>query len=501
MAIFKGRVRVRYGYSRWGYTRNNGKGWHGGSDEEGLDSTTIRMPDYKGKSISGRVVTARKVDRSTGSKTWEWGWYVCVELDAGQTPDAVNCLYFCHNARNLVSVGQRVKSGDALAVMGSTGNAALASPPFAHCHFEVRATATGKGLDPTVYAGCPNEVGTYGDQPAQTSGEEVLIDVSHHQGAIDWASVPYRAIVRIGYRDYGRGKLMKDEQYDANLAGAKANAKLFGFYFFSQAITVDEAREEADFCASLAPTGYPLFFDSEWGHTTDAGIHDGRADNLTKDQRTAIAMAFCDKAKAHGFTAGVYTFTSFASANIDYAYLCEDYIGWLGNNFDPSISWKDLEWIRDFWDGPMVIKGILDPEDARDAVRFGADGIVVSNHGGRQLDGVLSSARALPAIADAVKGDIAILADSGIRNGLDVVRMIALGADTVLLGRAFLYALATAGQAGVANLLNLIEKEMKVAMTLTGAKSISEITQDSLVQGLGKELPAALAPMAKGNAA
>ena len=141
MAIFKGRVRVRYGYSRWGYTRNNGKGWHGGSDEEGLDSTTIRMPDYKGKSISGRVVTARKVDRSTGSKTWEWGWYVCVELDAGQTPDAVNCLYFCHNARNLVSVGQRVKSGDALAVMGSTGNAALASPPFAHCHFEVRATS------------------------------------------------------------------------------------------------------------------------------------------------------------------------------------------------------------------------------------------------------------------------------------------------------------------------------------------------------------------------
>ena len=86
----------------------------------------------------------------------------------------------------------------------------------------------------------------------------------------------------------------------------------------------------------------------------------------------------------------------------------EDYIGWLGNNFDPSISWKDLEWIRDFWDGPMVIKGILDPEDARDAVRFGADGIVVSNHGGRQLDGVLSSARALPAIADAVKGDIGV---------------------------------------------------------------------------------------------
>ena len=173
MAIFKGRTRVRYGYSRWGYTRNNGKGWHGGSDEEGLDSTTILMPDYKGKSISGRVITARKVDKSTGSKTWEWGWYVCVELDAGQTPDAVNYLYFCHNARNLVSVGQRVKSGDALAVMGSTGNAALASPPFAHCHFEVRATAAGAGLDPTAYTGHPNAVGTYGEAIDETEDSDM----------------------------------------------------------------------------------------------------------------------------------------------------------------------------------------------------------------------------------------------------------------------------------------------------------------------------------------
>lgn len=159
----------------------------------------------------------------------------------------------------------------------------------------------------------------------------------------------------------------------------------------------------------------------------------------------------------------------------------EDYIGWLAANFDPSISWQDLEWIRDFWQGPMIIKGILDADDARDAVKFGADGIVVSNHGGRQLDGVLSTARALPAIADAVKGDITILADSGIRTGLDVVRMLALGADSVMLGRAFVYALATAGEAGVVNLLNLFEKEMRVAMTLTGAKSIADIGRDSLV--------------------
>ena len=159
-----------------------------------------------------------------------------------------------------------------------------------------------------------------------------------------------------------------------------------------------------------------------------------------------------------------------------------DYIGWLATNFDPAIGWNDLQWIRDFWKGPMIIKGILDPEDARDAVRFGADGIVVSNHGGRQLDGVLSSARALPAIAEAVKGQLTIFADSGIRSGLDVVRMIAQGADGVLIGRAFLYALSTAGQAGVENLLDLFAKEMRVAMTLTGVRSIAEISEDSLVK-------------------
>ena len=162
-----------------------------------------------------------------------------------------------------------------------------------------------------------------------------------------------------------------------------------------------------------------------------------------------------------------------------------DYIGWLGENFDPSIAWKDLEWIREFWDGPMLIKGILDPDDARDAVRFGADGIVVSNHGGRQLDGVLSTARALPAIADAVHGELKILADSGIRSGLDVVRMIALGADAVLLGRAFVYALAARGEAGVAHMLDLMAREMRVAMTLTGARRIADIGRGSLVGPIG----------------
>lgn len=152
-----------------------------------------------------------------------------------------------------------------------------------------------------------------------------------------------------------------------------------------------------------------------------------------------------------------------------------DYIGWLAANFDPSISWKDLEWIRDFWPGAMLVKGILHPDDARDAVRFGADGIVVSNHGGRQLDGVPSTASVLPSIADAVKGELAILADSGVRGGLDVLRMLALGADAALLGRAYIYALAAAGGSGVSQLIDLIAKELRVAMALTGASSISGI--------------------------
>lgn len=164
----------------------------------------------------------------------------------------------------------------------------------------------------------------------------------------------------------------------------------------------------------------------------------------------------------------------------------EDFMGWLGANFDPSIQWKDLDWIRDQWKGPLIIKGVLDPEDAKAAADIGADGIVVSNHGGRQLDGVLSSARALPAIADAVGDRLTVLADSGVRSGLDVVRMLALGAKGVLLGRAFVYALAARGGLGVTQLLDLIEKEMRVAMALTGVNTLDQIDSSILApKGLG----------------
>ena len=160
----------------------------------------------------------------------------------------------------------------------------------------------------------------------------------------------------------------------------------------------------------------------------------------------------------------------------------EDFFGWLRDNFDAGIVWSDLDFIRSEWKGPVILKGILDPDDAREAVRSGADGIIVSNHGGRQLDGVLSSARALPPIADAIGGEIALLVDGGIRSGLDVVRMLALGARGVLLGRAWAYALGGGGQAGVAHLLRLIEAEMRVAMALTGVTSIAEIDRSILAE-------------------
>lgn len=175
--LFMGRTRVRYGYSCYGKTRGNGTTWHYGIDEEGLDSNQILMPPYYNsdgtkKSISGTVVTARIVTDHS-NLTWEWGYYICIKLDANQTPDPVNYLYFCHCKQLLVKVGDHVKTGDVLAIMGNTGNAAFADPPFAHCHFEVRATATGAGLDPTAYTGHANSPGTYGSNEEENKTQNI----------------------------------------------------------------------------------------------------------------------------------------------------------------------------------------------------------------------------------------------------------------------------------------------------------------------------------------
>jgi L-lactate dehydrogenase (cytochrome) len=160
----------------------------------------------------------------------------------------------------------------------------------------------------------------------------------------------------------------------------------------------------------------------------------------------------------------------------------EDFFAWMRNNFDPTVTWRDLEFVRSEWRGPLIVKGILDVDDALAAASIGADGIVVSNHGGRQLDGVPSTVRALPPIADKVGDRITVLADGGVRSGLDVVRMLALGAKGVLLGRAWIYALAAAGQAGVTHVLKLIEAEMRVAMALTGATNLAAIDRSILLR-------------------
>jgi L-lactate dehydrogenase (cytochrome) len=147
---------------------------------------------------------------------------------------------------------------------------------------------------------------------------------------------------------------------------------------------------------------------------------------------------------------------------------------WIRNNFDATITWADLAFVRENWEGPIVIKGILDVDDAKEALAAGADGIVVSNHGGRQLDGVRSSVSALAPIVSAVAGRVPVLMDGGVRSGTDVLKALALGADSVLLGRAWSFALAAKGEAGVHQMLETFRQELRTAMILTGCRHVRE---------------------------
>ncbi len=153
---------------------------------------------------------------------------------------------------------------------------------------------------------------------------------------------------------------------------------------------------------------------------------------------------------------------------------------WADTNFDGSLSWHDVEWVRKNWDGKLVIKGVLDPADAKIAADVGADGIVVSNHGGRQLDGAPATITVLPEIAESVGDRIEVLFDGGIRSGQDVLKALALGAKGCLIGRAYVYGLAAMGQKGVTTALNLIREELKVTMSLTGVRDVNEVTRDVL---------------------
>ncbi|MCB0857489.1 MAG: L-lactate dehydrogenase [Solirubrobacterales bacterium] len=158
----------------------------------------------------------------------------------------------------------------------------------------------------------------------------------------------------------------------------------------------------------------------------------------------------------------------------------EDFKDWVDAQFDPSVTWDDIAWVREHWKGKLVVKGVLDPEDARRAVDAGVDGIVVSNHGGRQLDAVPSTAAALPHVAEAVGGQTTVLADGGIRNGLDVVKIMALGAQAVIIGRAWAWSVAAAGERGVGRMLDTLRSDIDVALALTGSNSVSDLDSSSL---------------------
>jgi len=155
---------------------------------------------------------------------------------------------------------------------------------------------------------------------------------------------------------------------------------------------------------------------------------------------------------------------------------------WIAHQFDETLSWKDVEWIRSIWPGKLIIKGILDVEDARLAARTGATAIVVSNHGGRQMDGTTSSISMLPRIADAVGSDLEVLFDGGVRSGQDIMRALALGARGCLVGRAYIYGLGAGGQPGVARAIEILRKELNVTMGLAGLNSIAEIGRQSLAE-------------------
>jgi L-lactate dehydrogenase (cytochrome) len=155
---------------------------------------------------------------------------------------------------------------------------------------------------------------------------------------------------------------------------------------------------------------------------------------------------------------------------------------WVDSQFDPSVTWEDVAWVRERWPGRLVVKGVLDPEDARRAVDAGVDGIVVSNHGGRQLDSVPSTARALPAVADAVGDEVEVLADGGVRTGLDVVKMVALGARAVLIGRPWAWAVAGRGEAGVRHVISVFRADIDTALGLTGQRSIRDVDRSALYE-------------------
>ncbi|RYD84184.1 MAG: iron-containing alcohol dehydrogenase, partial [Sphingomonadales bacterium] len=202
--------------------------------------------------------------------------------------------------------------------------------------------------------------------------------------------------------------------------------------------------------------------------------------DLVAREHMATASLMAGMAFGNAGVGAVHALAYPLGGRFNIAHGVSNFWAWIQANFDPAISWRDLEWVRERWPGPLILKGILDVEDARLAAASGVDAIVVSNHGGRQLDSVSSSISALPSIADAVGDQMAIFMDGGVRSGLDIVKALASGARACLVGRAWAWAVAARGEAGVEHMLQIIHDEMMIAMTLTGSTDVTKLDRSTL---------------------
>lgn len=299
-----------------------------GKDHHALDFGVNNVPF--GTALKGKVVRSYTWNgKKTSGDTNSYGNFIDIEHEPykGMTLKT----RYAHLSKINVSVGQTVEEGEICGVTGSTGN--VTGP---HLHFEVILNGVRVNplnwFDSDFYKAYDYvQLGDYKSvERVDDSVYQVLIDVSKHQGDIDWAKVPYKAIIRVGYRGYGSGKCVSDEMFENNISGAITAGKLFGFYWFSQAMNAEEGKKEAEFANSLINgrgNGLPLFIDCEWSNPS----HNGRADSISESKRTEAAKAFCERARELGYNPGIYTFTTFAQSYIDYETLANKYIGWLAD--------------------------------------------------------------------------------------------------------------------------------------------------------------------------
>jgi L-lactate dehydrogenase (cytochrome) len=265
---------------------------------------------------------------------------------------------------------------------------------------------------------------------------------------------------------------------------AKATDKGFWFQLYMMrdrgfvAEVIERARQAR--CGALV-----LTVDLAFPGARYRDVRNGMAGGLDRRGKLAVAL---DGMRRLGWVRDVaiggrpLVFGTIAS-KLPRARSLHDFLQFVLANFDPSVTWKDVEWLRSLWGGPLVIKGVLEAADARLAADAGAQAIVVSNHGGRQLDSVPSTIAALPAIVEAVGDRVEVLFDGGVRSGLDVVKAVALGARACLIGRAWVYALAALGEAGVTRTLETMRREIEVAMALAGVTSVGAIDRRLLLTG------------------